>query len=155
MNTDQMLQQLRAHPVMCEVGMEMALGFPFFDVRCNRLHVHFFPHCEKKSGNSTTFFKPAYRIEFVYPFRHLCRFDNLALEGEANAGMPVFSKADAGFAREYAGAAAGICRISDLILGEAGLNGCPTAALMAEYRQTVLDAIHILGLSDIYVAEAE
>lgn len=155
MNTDQMKKQLHVHPVMCEIGMEMVMGFPFFEVRCNTLYVHFFLHREQKSGNRTTFFKPAYRVEFVFPFRHLCRFDNLVLEGEVEAGMPACCAEGVAFDQEYACAAAEIHRLCDLLLKETVLNGCPTAYSLTEYRQAVISTIHTLGLSDVYFSEVE
>ncbi len=155
MNTDQMLKQLRNHPVMCEVGIEMVMGFPFFEVRHNKLYASFRPHREQKDGNRTIFFKPAYRIEFVYPFRHLCRFDNLVLEGSAKAGMPAICEEREMFDLEYARVASEIQRLSDLLLNETAQNGCPTDNTMTEYRQTAVSAINALGLSDIYASEVE
>ena len=155
MNTDQMKKQLRIHPVMCEVGMEMMMGFPFFEVRCNTLYVYFLLHREQKHGNLTTFFKPAYRVEFVFPFRHLCRFDNLVLEGDVEAGTPACCVEDAGFDQEYSRASAEIHRLCDLLLKETVQNGCPTPDRLTEYRRFVLSTSRTLGLSDVYRSEAE
>lgn len=155
MNTDQMVKQMRAHPVMCEVGMEMAMGFPFFEVRRHALYARFLLHREQKSADRTTFFRPAYRVEFLFPFRHLSRFDNLVLEGEEEAGLPARCAEGAAFEQEYARAAAEIHRLSDQILQEAARNGFPAADRLTEYRQEVLGAIRALDLSDVYVSEAE
>lgn len=155
MNTDQMLKQLRNHPVMCEVGMEMMMGFPFFAVRINKLYVRFLLHREQKDGQRTFFFKPAYRVEFVYPFRHLSRFDNLVLEGSAKAGMPAFCEEGEAFNSKYTCAAAKIQLLSDLVLSETAQNGRPTDNTMMEYHQAAVSAINALGLSDIYALEVE
>lgn len=155
MNTDQMMKLLGNHPIMGEIGMEMVMGFPFFEVCSNTLHVYFLLHREHLSGERIAFFRPAYRMEFVFPFRHLCRFDNLVLEGVASAGLLAHCEEGAEFKHKYESIALEVHRHSDRILQEAAMNGCPTAEGLTEYNRVVFDAIHTLGLSDVYDSEAK
>lgn len=155
MNTDQMMNRLRSHPVMCEIGMELAMGFPVYRVRSGVLRAVFLPHRQQWSGDRAEFFRPAYRVEFAFPFRHLCRFENLVLAGAAGAGEAVFRRDAAVFRGEYGRAAAEIHALSDRILEEASLKGAPCAEALAEYRRELLRAVGGLGLSDVYGSEAE
>lgn len=154
MNVDQMINRLYTHPIMQEVGMEMALGFPFFTIQKGTLHVHFFLHQEHVSADCVTFFKPAYRLEFVFPFRHLCRFDNFVLEGLPDAGTLVKSQFGTQFQQQYHRLTCDIRLHVNRVLVEASLLGTPRADTIAQCNQAVLDAIATLALSDIYPSEA-
>ncbi|MBR4039924.1 MAG: hypothetical protein IKJ11_07485 [Clostridia bacterium] len=154
MNTELMMKRLRDHPVMREVGMEMTMGFPFYSVRANTLHVRFLLHREHFSAESAVFCKPAYRVEFVFPFRHLCRFDNLVLQDAPGAGMPAHDAQGTAFMQEYARMATQVRMHSDRLLQEAAGSGLK-AETLAQYNRIVSEAIDALGLSDVYMTEAE
>ena len=155
MNTAAMMERLRAHPVSRELGVEMCLGFPFYEIRANALHARFWAHRERVSEGGASFFRPAYRLDFAFPFRHLCHFENLVLEGVPDAGMPAHRTEDGSFLKRYAEVSSELAGLSDRILREAQENGIPSEARILDYDRALRRGIAILGLEDVYSAEVK
>lgn len=155
MNTEDMMKQISVHPINCELGVEMALGFPFYRMFPNGFHVIFYPHIERIGDNVSAFHSPAYRLEFVYPFRHLCRFDNLVLCGIADADADEICKEGESFVQDFKRLKNEIYICSDRILEEVNNRHGVRTKILKDYRDCVYNAVHALGLERIYGAEAE
>lgn len=61
-----------------EVGTSFQLGLPRFLSRENELFIKFYPHLERYSNETLSYYLPQYELELVYPFRHVVLFRNLS-----------------------------------------------------------------------------
>lgn len=153
MNTVQMMQHIRSHPVLEECGIGMQLGLPFLFEHNGMLNVRLWPHRETVRGDEVALYVPAYRIEFIYPFLHLRSFRNLVMEGIAGAGEFAQVQCASEWLQKLEAMNKTVYESCDCIFQQYAENRYSVAAELEKHRTFVMQGIQMLGLSKIYAAE--
>lgn len=90
MDAKELVTQLSRHTlVKSEMPLQVQLGLPYLELRAGKLCISFKPHRELCSNGVIEFYPQQYEIAWVYPFRRVIRFSNLACERELDVSEPV------------------------------------------------------------------
>ena len=153
MNTSKMFEQLQKHPVCCEIGIELQWGMPSYRVVRGKLHACFSLHRHKVNDGNVCIFQPVYQVDFVYPFRHLSRFENLCLQGNDSAGRIACRMSEREYCLKFQPAMERLRHKSDELL-EAYEDSGADIQQVEEYQQMLLTEMKSFGMEKGYLPEA-
>ncbi len=129
MTTNEILKQIQFHPIICEIGFGLHLSIPFYHLADNNLFVRFYLYRQTKDENRIYAYRPSYVLEFVYPFRHLCKFENLVLTGRSDVDERVFSFSHRDYHEKYKPALQQYKQMSDDLLNAYALKNLDNAQI--------------------------
>lgn len=151
MNTDKLLRKMSKHPLIrSDISLQVQFGLPLLEKRNECLCMSFKPHKEILENGKLFVYPQQYEVEFIYPFNHIIKFNNLIYYQKIDLSKPISFIDPQWMATKGKYILNELYNACDRVLKFQEQDGKVSDLSISKYQKIYYDTAESLGLLELY-----